>query len=166
MHFPPKQWRSIFLGFKITADDDCSHEIKRHVLLGRKTVTNVLRVLANLLRLCLTLCNPMDCNPTDSSARGISQARILGWVAMPSSRGSFWPRDQTPILYVSIPYKCYVNSCLCAANSNFVFWNFSPQIFLIHVVWIADTGYEGLTVVEFLWVWWGPGGGDLSLNIK
>ena len=30
----------IFLGFKITADGDCSHEIKRHLLLGRKTMTN------------------------------------------------------------------------------------------------------------------------------
>ena len=30
----------IFLGFKITVDGDCSHEIKRHLLLGRKGVTN------------------------------------------------------------------------------------------------------------------------------
>ena len=30
----------IFLGSKITADDDCSHEIKRHLLLGRKVTTN------------------------------------------------------------------------------------------------------------------------------
>ena len=31
----------IFLGFKITADGDCSHEIKRSLLLGRKTMTNL-----------------------------------------------------------------------------------------------------------------------------
>ena len=31
----------IFLGFKITADNDCSHEIKRCLLLGRKAVTNL-----------------------------------------------------------------------------------------------------------------------------
>ena len=31
----------IFLGSNITADDDCSHEIKRHLLLGRKVVTNI-----------------------------------------------------------------------------------------------------------------------------
>ena len=31
----------IFLGSKITADDDCSHEIKRHLLLGRKVLTNL-----------------------------------------------------------------------------------------------------------------------------
>ena len=31
----------IFLGFKITANGDCSHEIKRHLLLGRKAMTNL-----------------------------------------------------------------------------------------------------------------------------
>ena len=31
----------IFLGFKITADGDCSHEIKRYLLLGRKALTNL-----------------------------------------------------------------------------------------------------------------------------
>ena len=35
----------IFLGSKITADDDCSHEIKRHLLLGRKAMTNLDRIL-------------------------------------------------------------------------------------------------------------------------
>ena len=32
----------IFLGSKITTDDDCSHEIKRHLLLGRKAMANLL----------------------------------------------------------------------------------------------------------------------------
>ena len=36
-----KQWQTYFLGSKITADGDCSHEIKRHLLLGRKTMTNL-----------------------------------------------------------------------------------------------------------------------------
>ena len=35
----------IFLSSKITADGDCSHEIKRHLLLGRKTVTNLDSIL-------------------------------------------------------------------------------------------------------------------------
>ena len=35
----------IFLGSKITADSDCNHEIKRHLLLGRKAMTNVDSVL-------------------------------------------------------------------------------------------------------------------------
>ena len=33
----------IFLGFKITADGDCNHEVKRHLLLGRKAMTNLNR---------------------------------------------------------------------------------------------------------------------------
>ena len=35
----------IFLCSKITADDDCSHEIKRHLLLGRKAITNLDSIL-------------------------------------------------------------------------------------------------------------------------
>ena len=35
----------IFLGSKITADSDCSHEIKRHLLLGRKAMTNLESIL-------------------------------------------------------------------------------------------------------------------------
>ena len=35
----------IFLGSKITADGDCSHEIKRHLLVGRKTMTNLNSIL-------------------------------------------------------------------------------------------------------------------------
>ena len=35
----------IFLGSKITSDDDCSHEIKRHLLLGRKAMTNLDSIL-------------------------------------------------------------------------------------------------------------------------
>ena len=49
-------------------------------------------VRAQLLQ---TLCDPMDCGPPDSSVHGILQARILEWVAMPSSRESSQPRDRT-----------------------------------------------------------------------
>ena len=44
---------------------------------------------------CQALCGPTDCSPPGSSVHGILQARILEWVAMPSSRGSFQPRDHT-----------------------------------------------------------------------
>ena len=40
-----KQWLTIFLGSKITADGDCSHEIKRCLLLGSKVMTNLDRIL-------------------------------------------------------------------------------------------------------------------------
>ena len=40
-----KQWKTIFLGSKITADSDYSHEIKRHLLFGRKAMTNLDSIL-------------------------------------------------------------------------------------------------------------------------
>ena len=40
-----KQWLTVFLGSKTTADCDCSHEIKRHLLLGRKVMTNLDSIL-------------------------------------------------------------------------------------------------------------------------
>ena len=40
-----KQWQTIFLSSKITADGDCSHEIKRCLLLGRKVLTNLESIL-------------------------------------------------------------------------------------------------------------------------
>ena len=42
---------------------------------------------------CLTLWDPMDCNSPGSSVHGISQARILEWIAIAFSRGSSCPRD-------------------------------------------------------------------------
>ena len=43
----------------------------------------------------LQLCHPIDCNPLGSSVQGILHVRMLEWFAMPSSRGSSWPRDWT-----------------------------------------------------------------------
>ena len=48
-------------------------------------------------QLFLTLCDPLDCNPSGSSVHGILQARLLEWFVMPSSRGSSQPRGQTQV---------------------------------------------------------------------
>ena len=56
---------------------------------------------AKLLQSCLTLCDPMDCNPPGSSVHGILQARRLEWAAVPFSRGSSQPRDRSHVSYVS-----------------------------------------------------------------
>ena len=58
-----------------------------------------------------TLCNPMDCSPSGSSVHGILQARILGWVASSSSRGSSWFRDWTRVSGIS-----------CIAGGFFIHW--------------------------------------------
>ena len=50
----------IFLGSKITADGDCSHDIKRHLLLGRKAMTNL--QLNSVTQSRMTVCDPVDHN--------------------------------------------------------------------------------------------------------
>ena len=67
---------------------------------GRNIMRNTYIVLifyyvGSIDQSCLTLYDPMDCNPPGSSAHGIFQARILEWVATSCSRGSSRPRDQT-----------------------------------------------------------------------
>ena len=54
-------------------------------------------VHATSLQLCTTLWDPSDCSPLGSSACRILQARILEWVAMPSSRGCSRSRDRTRV---------------------------------------------------------------------
>ena len=74
---------SIFLGSKITADCDCSHEIKRHLVLGRKAMTNLAAAAAaKSLQSCPTLCDPIDSSPPDSPVPGILQARTMQWVVI------------------------------------------------------------------------------------
>ena len=46
---------------------------------------------------CVTLCDPMDYSLWGPSVRGILQAIVLDWVAIPFSRGYSWPRDWTQV---------------------------------------------------------------------
>ena len=52
---------------------------------------------------CVTICSSVDSSPPGSSVCGISKARLLVWVAMPSSRVSSLPKDQTHISTASLP---------------------------------------------------------------
>ena len=83
-----------------------AYKIKDNVILCQKVVwTRGARVnspvqccayvCAKSLQSCLTLCKPMNHSPAGSSVNGILQARILEWVAIPSSRRSSQPRDRT-----------------------------------------------------------------------
>ena len=60
---------------------------------------------------CLTLCNPIDCNVPRSSIHGISQARVLEWIAISFSRGSLWPRDRTQVFLI-VQFSSVAQSCL------------------------------------------------------
>ena len=71
---------------------------------------------AKSLQSCLTLCDPMDSSPPGSSIHGISQARILVWVAISFQRGSSppmspaWQVDFSPLSHLGRPIKSYYES--------------------------------------------------------
>ena len=64
------------------------------------------------------LSDPMGCGLPGSSVHGILQARTLEWVAMPSSKASSWPRDQTQVS--------------CIAGRFFTIWTTRNGIFRSH----------------------------------
>ena len=73
--------------------------------------------------------NPMDCSPPGSSVHGISQARLLGWVAISFFREwlpfpSSWPRNQTQVSLI--------------ASRFFTIWATKEAIFLIKFFWYRD----------------------------
>ena len=63
--------------------------------LSQRFLNSCVCVCVWLSQVCV--CDTMDCNLIDSSVHGILQIRILKWVAIPFSRGSSWPRDQTRV---------------------------------------------------------------------
>ena len=121
---------------------------------------------------CPALCYPVDCSPPGSPVHGISQARILEWVAISSSRGSSWPRDRTHISCVSCTevdsvllkhwgspmvdttQQQKVMNCWCdprnSMNGSGKHWE------------VKETGYKKVNTVWFCWysrtgkihLWW------------
>ena len=83
---------------------------------------------------CLTLCEPVDCSPPGSSVHGISQARILEWVAISSCRGSSRPRDPTHVSCTGrrIPYHWAIREA-----------QESPGHVLLQGFWSACVGVPG-----------------------
>ena len=84
------------LGFYVE-NSKTLHNKKEIKALGRKPAA----VAATSLQLCLTLCNPMDCNLPGSSIHAILQARILEWVVMLSARRSSQPWDRTQVSLIA-----------------------------------------------------------------
>ena len=112
---------------------------------------------------------PMDCSPPGSSVHGIFQTRILEWVAIPSSRGSSWLRDQTQVscIYCWVTWEAPCESkqeAIIEASADgpcsiFPPWNCAPtedQVISAHVMVI-------LLLREFrakgLWYFYRPWGG-------
>ena len=117
------------------------------------------KVRAQLLQSCPTLCNPMGCSPPGSSVHGVSQARILEWVTMPFSRGSFqpgknpcflncrwilycWASREAPYMHVCIfTYLCVymytyvcVSVCLSVCTGDYDYESEMMRVFIRMIV--------------------------------
>ena len=81
-------------GSKITADGDWGHEIKKHLLLGRKALTNLVQ-FSSVSQSCLTLCDPMNCSkpghPVHHQLSEFTQTHVhrVGDTIQPSSPPAF-----------------------------------------------------------------------------
>ena len=101
---------------------------RRFLSISREQNLIIVDVICNVKELCLcvraqscsTLCYLLDCSPPASSVHGISQARILEWVAISSSRGIFatqgsnprllhWQAGSLPLSHQGIPKELYVD---------------------------------------------------------
>ena len=93
-------------------------------------------LLAKSLQLYPTLCNPVDCSPPGSSVHGILQARILEWVAMPSSRDLPDPRTElTSLVSPALPGTFFTSSTIWEAHTALYHPLFLIFIFFGHATW-------------------------------
>ena len=92
----------------------------------------------------------MDCGPPGSSVHGILQARIVEWLAMPSSRGSSPPRDQTCFSCMTVRFvttesagKCFALALvtLCITHGGFC-----SVKRCVHC-WMEETRMSGVNVL-------------------
>ena len=106
---------------------------------------------AESLQSFLILCDPIDCSLPGSSVHGILQARILEWVAILFSRGSFWPRDWTLALIPVAP-ALQADSLLLSHSALYKSWveipsHIGPIAFVTawyrdrHVMWVQSVSW-------------------------
>ena len=89
-----------------------------------------------------TLCNPMDCSSPGSSVHGILQARILQWVAVPSSRGFFtaWAIKEAYIYIYNVCHVIFVHSFVDGHSGCF------------HILVIVNNAATSIWVLVSFWV--------------
>ena len=99
---------------------------------------------------CLTLCNPMDC-----TVHGILQARILEWVAFPSSRGSSQPRNRTQVSHLAgRGYMVVYSSKFTLKAGIFIHVNY---VKVSHTVASNSLCSHGMEPARLLCPWNSPG---------
>ena len=95
------------------------------------TITIIIYTVCMCTQSCLTLCDPIDYSPPASSVHGISQAKILAWVAISFSRGSSRPRDWTGISCVSYISRWILNILVIIKYFHI---NNHAYFFLLHTI--------------------------------
>ena len=105
--------------------------MKKEIVIEVTQLDSSASVACVCAQLCLTLRYPMDCNPPGSSVHGILQARILEWVAMPSSRASSDPGIK-PVSLALLHWQAY-SLPLCHQGS--------PPYLLISLPYLLITTY-------------------------
>ena len=129
-----KQSTSLFLICHLLTPRVLSLTLLRFYLLAQSCfLSNAMHTWS--LQSGLTLCNPMNCSLPGSSVHWILQARMLEWVAMPSSRGSSRLRDWTYISYAAcigrwvLNHQHHLGSPLTNTISSVInVWIPSPRI--------------------------------------
>jgi len=102
---------------------------------GKKNPKILEMCVLSRIQSCLTLCNLMDCSPPSSSVHGTLQTKILECVALPFSRGSSWPRDQTQI-YLNCRHILY---CLSHLGSSNKYYKKKYIYIYIYIEWKAGS---------------------------
>ena len=126
---------------------------------------------ARSLQPCTSLCNPMGCSPPGYSAHGTLLVRILEWVAMPSARGSSWPRTEP----ASLTSPALAGRLFTTHTTKILSNAFSESVEMIldfifpfvnvkfHINWFANVelscvleknpAYHGVWSFLYHWVW-------------
>ena len=137
----------------------CSKSISFVTLSVFRHITILYAVLYLVVQSCPTVCDPLDCSPPGSSVHGISQARILEQVAMPSFRGSSQLRGQAQISHTAGRFlsseplgkleKTGVGK-LSLLQGNFP----TQESIYLHCRWILyQLSYRGSPVPYFVTAW-------------
>ena len=119
------------------------------------------------LQLCPILCDPMDYSLSGFSVHGIPQARILEWVAMPSSRGSSRLKDQTCVscllhwqegsLSLATPGKPKTQVQKIFYDDHSPFMPSHVYLYLSHCCYLLSACLSPLLVCKFSKQWNGCG---------
>ena len=120
------------------------------------------RLCGLVTQVSLTLCKSLDCSLTGSLVHGISQAKILEWVAISYSRGSSQPRDRTRVSCFSCIGRQILYHCTTWEAFNVYLWQmsgvYSDQITVTSNLEISVSRCDDLFIDQYvLSIYYVPG---------